>query len=184
MTNISHTKPSPCELAFARRDQHTLLVRMSGNWTLQNKCPSAEVVVKEMVSSPRVERIAFDAAAVTDWDSGFLIFLTGVIEVCSKDGVKVDPGGLPQGAQKLLALATAVPQKQGAQEGASSGSFLSRIGEEVVDFLQSSREILASLLTGLQREKHAFVAAIFCRSFRSAVSRRFPLSPSSACWWA
>ena len=99
--------------------------------------------MKEMVSGPRVERIAFDAAAVTDWDSGFLIFLTGVIEVCSKDGVKVDPGGLPQGAQKLLALATAVPQKQGAQEGASSGSFLSRIGEEVIDFLQSSREILA-----------------------------------------
>jgi phospholipid/cholesterol/gamma-HCH transport system permease protein len=144
MTNTPDKEPPPCGLEFTRPDQDTLVVSMAGSWTLKNRCPSAEHVLKEVTSGSRVVRIAFDAASVTDWDSGFLIFLTRVIRACSKDGgPEADMTGLPEGARKLLALAAAVPEKQGAGKGAGRGSFLSRIGEEAVDFLHSSREILA-----------------------------------------
>ncbi len=134
---------APCELGFNRPDQETLVVRMAGSWTLKNRCPSANRVLKEMGSGPRVARIAFDAAALTDWDSGFLIFLTRVIEACSKDGgPAMDMKGLPEGARKLLTLAATVPEKKGVGKGAGRASFLSRVGEETIDFFRSSREIL------------------------------------------
>ncbi|MDQ1333082.1 MAG: phospholipid/cholesterol/gamma-HCH transport system permease protein [Thermodesulfobacteriota bacterium] len=142
MTEATDNALAPCELGFDRPDQETLVVRLSGSWTLQNKCPSADRVLKEIASGPRVARIAFDAAAMTDWDSGFLIFLTRVIDACSKDGVAAYTKGLPEGARKLLALAATVPEKKGIGKGAIRASFLSRVGEETVDFFLSSREIL------------------------------------------
>lgn len=142
MTEATDNALAPCELGFDRPDQETLVVRLSGSWKLQNKCPSADRVLKEIASGPRVARIAFDAAAMTDWDSGFLIFLTRVIDACSKDGVAAYTKGLPEGARKLLALAATVPEKKGIGKGAIRASFLSRVGEETVDFFLSSREIL------------------------------------------
>ncbi len=133
---------APCELGFARPDKETLLVRLAGSWILKNRCPYAENVLREIGAGPPIRRIAFDATALTDWDSGFLIFLTKVIDSCSKDGVVVNTQGLPKGAQKLLALAAAVPEKRGIRKGAGSGSFLSRVGAEAVDFIRSSGEIL------------------------------------------
>jgi phospholipid/cholesterol/gamma-HCH transport system permease protein len=144
MTVITDNATAPCGLEFVRPDHETLVVRMTGSWTLKNKCPPADRVLKEISSGPPVERIAFDAAALTDWDSGFLIFLTRVTEACSKEGAPTpDMKGLPEGARKLLALAETVPEKKGTGKGTGRASFLSRVGEETLDFFRSSLEILA-----------------------------------------
>lgn len=145
MTDIidkQDTQSAPCELGFARPDQGTLLVRLAGSWILKNRCPSADRVLKEIGAGPRIGRIVFDTTALTDWDSGFLIFLTKVIDLCSKDGVVVDTEGLPKGTRKLLTLAAAVPEKRGIRKGEGGGSFLSRVGAEAVDFFRSSGQIL------------------------------------------
>jgi phospholipid/cholesterol/gamma-HCH transport system permease protein len=143
MTETTDSASDPCELGFDRPDQETLLVRLAGSWTLKNKCPSADRVLKEMGSGPRIARIAFDAAALTDWDSEFLIFLTRVIEACSKDGgLSTDMTALPEGARKLLTLAATVPDKKGIGKNIGTPPFLSRVGEETVDFFRSSIEIV------------------------------------------
>ncbi|MCF8142654.1 MAG: ABC transporter permease [Deltaproteobacteria bacterium] len=144
MRETKENASCPCELGFERPDQGTLVIRMAGSWTLNNRCPSAERVLKEMESGPRTENIAFDASALTDWDSGFLIFLTRVIDACSKEGgPATDMKGLPEGARKLLTLAATVPEKKGAEKAPGRASLLSRVGEETVDFFRSSGEILA-----------------------------------------
>jgi len=144
MIETTDNASAPCELEFARPDNKTLVVRMAGSWTLKNKCPPADRVLKEISSGSPAEHIAFDAAALTDWDSGFLIFLTRVTEACSKEGAPTpDMKGLPEGARKLLALAETVPEKKGTGKGTGRASFLSRVGEETLDFFRSSLEILA-----------------------------------------
>jgi len=144
MTVITDNATAPCGLEFARPDPETLVVRMTGSWTLKNRCPSADRVLKEMSSGPRVAHIAFDATAVTDWDSGFLIFLTRMMETSSKDdGPTPDMKGLPEGARKLLALAEKVPEQKGAEKGGGGASFLSKVGEETIDFFRASLDILA-----------------------------------------
>ena len=143
MTDIKDTESAPCELGFARPDEGTLLVRLAGSWTLENKRPSADRILKEIESGPPIARIAFDTKGLKDWDSMFLAFITKMIDRSSKDGIAVDKKGLPEGVQRLLALMAAVPEKEGVRKEAGKDSFLSRIGAEAIDFVRSTGEILA-----------------------------------------
>ena len=131
-----------CELSFGRSDDKTLLINLSGNWTLKTKRPSADVVKKEMAKGAAA-RIAFNTTGVTDWDSGLLVFLGRVIDLGSKQGISVDKNGLPDGAKKLLDLAAAVPEKEGARKKSQKESFLFRVGSESMAFVRASGEALA-----------------------------------------
>lgn len=143
MADIKDTESAPCKLGFARPDEGTLLVRLAGSWTLENKRPSADRILKEIESGPPIARIAFDTKGLKDWDSMFLAFITKMIDRSSKDGIAVDKKGLPEGVQRLLALMAAVPEKEGVRKEAGKDSFLSRIGAEAIDFVRSTGEILA-----------------------------------------
>ena len=143
MTDIKDTGSAPCKLGFARPNDETLLIRLSGSWTVENRRPSADDIRKEIESGPRIARITFDTIDVSNWDSGLLTFLTKVIGRCSRDGVAVDKQGLPEGVQKLLLLAATVPEKKGARKEAGGGSFLAQVGTEAIYFVRSTGEVLA-----------------------------------------
>jgi hypothetical protein len=53
---------------------------------------------------------------ITDWDSGVLTFVKRLRTFCETKKVVVDSSGLPQGAQQLLALEAAVPEKKDARK--------------------------------------------------------------------
>jgi phospholipid/cholesterol/gamma-HCH transport system permease protein len=54
----------------------------------------------------------------------------------------VDKGGLPQGVQRLLELASAVPEKKDARKEAGRQRFLAMVGESTVAFVRSAGEML------------------------------------------
>ena len=143
MADIKDTESAPCELGFTRPDDGTLLIRFAGNWTLENKRPSADDIRKEIESGPRIARISFDTEGLKDWDSMFLAFITNMIDRSSRDGVVIDKKGLPEGVQRLLVLMAAVPEKEGVRKEPGKDSFFSRIGMEAIDFFRSAGEILA-----------------------------------------
>jgi len=143
MADIKDTESAPCELGFTRPDDETLLIRFAGSWTLENKRPSADDILKEIESGPRITRIAFDTKDLLDWDSMFLAFITKMMDRSSRDGIAIDNKGLPDGVQRLLALMAAVPEKKGVRKETGKDSFLSRIGAEAIDFFRSTGEILA-----------------------------------------
>ncbi len=130
-----------CELSFDRSPEKRLLLTLSGSWTLKTKRPSADLVKDEMAAETL--EIAFNATEVTNWDSGFLIFLVQVIDLASKQGVRIDQNGLPEGAKKLLDLAAVVPEKKGARKKAQTESFLFSVGTESMAFFRASGEALA-----------------------------------------
>ena len=130
-----------CELSFDRSDKNTLLINLSGSWTLKCKHPSADIVKKEMAAGATTG-IAFNATGVTDWDSTLLIFLARVTELSSKQGINIDKTGLPHGAGKLLDLAAAVPEKEGARKKSREETFLFRVGTETMAFFRASGEAL------------------------------------------
>jgi len=127
-----------------RPDEKTLRLKLSGSWMLKHKRPSPKLVLEELRSGSPVERIIFDTEGLTDWDSGFLVFLTQIIEACPKDaGPVLHLERLPAGAQKLLALAQAVPEKEGEGKDHDRATFLSRVGMETLDFFRASGDMLA-----------------------------------------
>jgi phospholipid/cholesterol/gamma-HCH transport system permease protein len=119
----------PAELAVTRPSAEQVVVRVAGPWRMSGGVPDPERVATALGGEPAPRRVAFEAAALGEWDSALLIFLERVAEVARERGVTVDRSGLPSGVQRLLALAEAVPERQGARAAGARPSFLARVGE-------------------------------------------------------
>jgi phospholipid/cholesterol/gamma-HCH transport system permease protein len=120
------------EISFQRTGEGTLVIRLGGAWRLQRQLPSPRAIQSEIeASSP--QRVVFDTARLSAWDSGLLTFLLNVSELCGRYRIIAERDGLPSGVRRLLALAEAVPERAGARQGAVVPSWLARIGTAVVD---------------------------------------------------
>jgi phospholipid/cholesterol/gamma-HCH transport system permease protein len=149
------------KLGFSRSTEGELLFQLAGSWTIGQKLPSESDVQTQLKSAPPVQRIAFDSKELTGWDTGLLSFLIKVLEHCSAAKIEVEKDGLPEGVQRLIALATAVPEKKDAKQQGERPSFLARVGEDAIVFVKSAGELItflgeacvvvARLLTGKAR---------------------------------
>jgi phospholipid/cholesterol/gamma-HCH transport system permease protein len=131
------------ELQTHKTPDGMLLVALSGEWKLANSLPSPDLVRSEIEATQRIAGVSFETGNLTGWDSGLLSFLIKVIGQCSECDVPIDREGLPSGVNRLLDLATAVPERKGARRGAERAPFLARIGESAVDFWHSVLEMMA-----------------------------------------
>jgi phospholipid/cholesterol/gamma-HCH transport system permease protein len=132
-----------CELSFAQRAEDTLLVRLTGSWTIGHKLPSGAEVQRRIESDPAIKQINFDIQKLSDWDSGLLSFLTKIINQCSEKNITVSQEGLSEGIQKLLQLAFAVPERKGARKETVREPVLDRIGTSAIEVGQASVDTLS-----------------------------------------
>ena len=144
MTLDNHTPAAHPEVTFHRTADATVVAILTGAWHLERDMPRAGAVEVE-VAAAGARRLTFDATGMTRWDSSLLTFVLDVADVCARHGVTIDPGGLPSGAQRLLKLATAVPERQGARQSAIVPPWLARVGTAVLAAREPTRELLAFL---------------------------------------
>jgi phospholipid/cholesterol/gamma-HCH transport system permease protein len=97
---------------------------------------------KQLKSEPGVQKLAFDTSEVADWDSSLLTFLIDLNDFCSENNIVLEKDGLPQGVDKLIALATAVPERKGARKQVTRDSLLVRIGESSLRLWQAASALL------------------------------------------
>jgi len=116
-------------------------MRLAGPWELRGELPSPSDMQREIESTPP-QRIAFDTAQLTAWDSGLLTFLTRVTELCQQHQIPTDRDGLPTGVKRLLALAEAVPERTGARQTTVVPSWLARLGTAVLDAREPALHML------------------------------------------
>ena len=136
--NITH----PCELSFDRPADDTLLVRLKGSWTIEQKLPDVGEVQSQVKSNAGVKQIAFDTRELTRWDSGLLSFLIKIINQHANGNIAVQKDGLPEGVRKLIDLAFAVPERKGARKEAVREPLVARIGASAIGAGQSSIDTL------------------------------------------
>ncbi len=136
--------PAPGALAFSRPADGTLQVRIAGNWKLGHGLPSPDEVQRQLASGPPVRGVTFEAGELAGWDSGLLTFLIRVIAQTKDRQVEIDQAGLPEGVRRLLALASAVPERKDTGRGARP-SWLAQVGTAAVDGLRGATETLAFL---------------------------------------
>ena len=117
----------PWTLAFDRAAGDTLVVRLAGRWELADGLPPVTDVEAAARAGPPVRRVAFDAGAVTAWDTGLLTFVRPLQAWGADAGVEVDPSGLPEGARRLLTLAATVAART-TSAPAAPPPWLARIG--------------------------------------------------------
>ena len=90
-------------------------------------------------------RVAFDAQKLPGWESGLLTFLLTVIDSASRRASRLTGQGLPEGANRLIDLATAVPERAGARKEAVRVPVLARIGDRVVKVWSGIADTLSFL---------------------------------------
>ncbi|MEV8468401.1 ABC transporter permease [Fluviibacterium sp. DFM31] len=143
------------------RPEGVALLSFSGDWTLQAKPPGAGAITSDIGANTGLRRIGFDTGALATWDSTFVTAILGVVTQSKAAGIDVDLAGLPAGAQRLVTLATAVPERQGARRTATRDGLLVGLGKwwlsaqksmlETVSFVGEATIALLRFCTGRAR---------------------------------
>jgi phospholipid/cholesterol/gamma-HCH transport system permease protein len=128
-----------------RPNAETLVVHFSGSWTVESELPSAADLQPQLDTEPRPQRLLVDTRALTSWDSGLVTFLRTLAELCGQRQIALDRAGLPEGVRRLLDLAAAVPERQGARREAMRDPILARIGQATIATTASAGRMLGFL---------------------------------------
>jgi phospholipid/cholesterol/gamma-HCH transport system permease protein len=139
---VDRTPLAPGALRCERQADDTLLVHLVGHWTIHTPAPVVTELFQQLDASPPVRRLAFAAQELAAWDSRLLTLLRQVMEASTPRRIVVDQQGLPDGIRRLLALAAAVPEREGARRGAARPSWLASIGTAVLAGWQGARDML------------------------------------------
>jgi len=138
----THAAGKPPEMNMTRPTNDTLSLRLAGNWRIGQPIPSSEEMAKQLKSDPQVQKITFDTSEIVDWDSSLLTFLMDIHDYCSANNIVLEKDGLPQGVDKLIALATAVPEREGARKKFVHTPILDSIGSSALMLWQAASELL------------------------------------------
>jgi phospholipid/cholesterol/gamma-HCH transport system permease protein len=129
------------ELTVSDGDPGQVRVVVAGAWRIQDGIPDDTGVLHHLSGRP-MAAVSFDGRGVTSWDSSLVTFVYGLTRQLRQSGVIVDLGRLPDGVQRLLALATVRPEAVAARGSRPTGPWLVRIGEAT---LQRTRAALTEL---------------------------------------
>lgn len=95
------------ELLTADRDQAVL--RLSGNWSQGNQHADFGKL-RDEIAYLNTPALCVDGTKLEQWDSLLTAFLLQCHDQCRDDGITFSTNGMPEGVDRLLSLATAVPE--------------------------------------------------------------------------
>ena len=122
-----------------------LRVVLSGDWLLGAPLPGPDAVLDRFRQTPSPPKIEFDTSGLGDWDTGLITTLVAIRRGADANGVAVDDSSLPEGARKLIGLAFAVKEREGARRTVDRKSFLAQVGENVIGSGQRATDLLTFL---------------------------------------
>ena len=126
------------ELIFYETTNGNLQLKLTGEWNLHNELPLIENIEKSINIDSAVKTISFDTKNIEKWDTSLLTFLIKVNRLCDKLNVKTDKEGLPDGVNRLLTLATAVPERKNISRDTDQSHILHNFGLWVINSFKSS----------------------------------------------
>ena len=120
-------------LRFTYSDNGVMVLHIEGDWILRSGMPDAGIVESELESRNDIKQLVFDISELGEWNSALLAFVVRLDGVCEKRKLKTDYSKLPEGVRGLLALAKAVPERQGARRGGGDKkSIVVTLGEFII----------------------------------------------------
>jgi phospholipid/cholesterol/gamma-HCH transport system permease protein len=117
-------------------------VTFAGDWLLAGELPSHDEVLARMESAPPSATVSLRADGLGAWDSGLLTSLIAILQDAKSKGIQVDSTNLPEGAQKLLGLAFAVKEREGARRKKKKIGFFQHVGLATLDIVANLRALL------------------------------------------
>ena len=129
------------QLSVERVGDDTALVHLAGSWKLEDRLPDPAGMAQQLPPGRPIRRLAFDTQGIIAWDTGLLAYVSKLHEWAAGKSIEADLAGLPEGIQRLLRLAAAVPRHQSAASTARL-SWLGRLGTATVATWQAVQGIV------------------------------------------
>jgi phospholipid/cholesterol/gamma-HCH transport system permease protein len=127
-------------IEFPSKDNLRLV--LAGSWLLGSS-PSRDVDIEQQLAAHAdIRTISFDGKAVSDWDTGLLTFLARVYRLAASKHIEIDPAGLPGGARRIMALATAIPPREDTGRHGVEAPLLHRFGLVALAMWRAAPEML------------------------------------------
>jgi phospholipid/cholesterol/gamma-HCH transport system permease protein len=120
-----------------------LSVSLGGDWKLASGIPSADALLGEIASTPDLTALRLTAKDIGAWDSGLLAFLMKVTSACEAKNIVAELVDAPEGIERLIALATAVPEQTEARKEDTRAPWLARIGEGALRFREEAVQMFS-----------------------------------------
>lgn len=150
-------------LNISLNDRNIATFSFEGDYLMIKQRPSLPEVLGSL--SDEVSGVNCDASQLGNWDSTLLTFLMGLQDYGKEKGIVVDVSHMPQGVQRLLALARAIPERPGTRRTQSKTFFTERVGTGslqvwkeglgMISFLGEITQSFARLLRGRARFQKA-----------------------------
>lgn len=118
----------------------TLLLTLSGNWTLDQTVLSSDVITK-LPDTSGMSRVHFDSRELLQWDSSLLVFLAALLKRYNAPHIHIDLDGLPAGARQLLSLSQTASPRLETAPSAAPPSLLARTGAAGIEGVAAIKRI-------------------------------------------
>jgi phospholipid/cholesterol/gamma-HCH transport system permease protein len=123
-------------------NSNTLVVTFSGDWLLDAGLPSAKQVLQQLLQTPGPAAVSFSTSELGKWDTGLIIVLIELHREATNRDADFDAAGLPDGARRLLDLAFAVAEREGARRHVKRKRFFERAGESALEVAEGGKDLL------------------------------------------
>jgi phospholipid/cholesterol/gamma-HCH transport system permease protein len=133
------------ELDLSQAANGLLRVQLAGTWRIADGLPSADSVQGALGRVSGSPRVTLDAGRVDGWDSALVTFVLQLVNVSKEAGASVDLAGLPDGLRRLIALATAVPERKDAARTPRNVPLVQAVGRWAIHFYAGSAQTLLFL---------------------------------------
>lgn len=168
-------------LAFDKKDDNSLAITLSGEWRLGADLPAPDSVLDRLRRAPKPTGVSFETGDLGAWDTGLITALVAIHRGAAENDVEVDDAGLPEGARRLLALAFAVGEREGARRTFVHKPFVARVGEgvlsirdDVVDLFGFTGSLLLSF-GRFARRKATYLGSDVRLYIQEAGAEAFPI---------
>jgi len=123
-----------------------LRVILSGDWLLHGPRPPDSSAFLQLVDrAPEARSITFDARELGQWDATLLVGLAALLKHARERELEIDADGLPDGARRLLQLAGAVEEREGARRVEERHGLVKRIGLSTLKAIEGGGELVRFL---------------------------------------
>lgn len=124
-------------------NSNTLAVIFAGDWLLSEKLPTVGPALEKLQQLPGLSSVSFDTGGLGDWDTGLITALIAIHRNAIDQDIEFDTAGLPDGARRLLMLAFAVKEREGARRHVRHKPFFERVGDSVLETWDHARQLLS-----------------------------------------
>ncbi len=120
-------------VTFHRQSKSILRVLIKGDWNISFGLQNPERFLAHIKSNPETSHVEFDASLLGAWDSSLISYVVSLNALSKEHHLKIDITQLPEGIVRLVALAEAVPEREGAAKNKVKPVFVDDLGSRLIN---------------------------------------------------